>query len=481
MVKTIHLPSLNSIVQTGRAFYDRCGARPLYEHGRLVIEKEASAGIVEGKVIVDTKADFDRRKANYIIAQTTMYHTLKSGHIEIVGEKIPDALRDEAVLEEIDKFSGLTENERSGAPLKDYASLLNNGHAPLALLVKLADYAVTHKMEDQIEGLVGNHRSSLFRLYSSTDEAQRLLRMDALAGEKIYGPVAELFGYPRLAGDIFEHSFRVNHPDIYERVKSVMTDQMMLQRLSSTQALVTDVARLMRNILTAYGFQTEIEIRRQKHDGKKMNKVLRIMKKDHEDLQAPDKGTSEAYVRDNVSKFDFERFNDWVALRVIIRKFRGIDIDHMIGNAVPAIEGDAKSVSYDFGTMDKLLQKVRVGELRLALKVVGDVIRSLELTSPALGKSKCNITYFEKDNGYRAFHFDTVSDSGLPMRVLPFEIQLKTAEWYDIAEHGKAAHYYYLGGDTEFVDMIKAAYHDIIHRNDNGKKANAHPPGFCGV
>jgi (p)ppGpp synthase/HD superfamily hydrolase len=92
------------------------------------------------------------------------------------------------------------------------------------------------------------------------------------------------------------------------------------------------------------------------------------------------------------------------------------------------------------------------------------------------GESRCNIVFLDKENGYRGFHFDTVSESGNPLRALPFEIQVKTPEWSDIANHGKAAHYYYLGGDTDFVDMIKASYNDIIRRDEGGKKSNSMPP-----
>ena len=154
MDKQIQLPSLNSIEKTSRAFYASCGALPLFEHCHMVTSKCSSVGIVEGEVITDPKADWEQRMANYVIAQTSSYHPLKTGKIDIQGIKIPQALKEEAVLRQIDIFSGLTQKERSGAPLKEYASLLNNGHAPLALLVKLAHYAVTHKMEDQIEGLV---------------------------------------------------------------------------------------------------------------------------------------------------------------------------------------------------------------------------------------------------------------------------------------------------------------------------------------
>ncbi len=369
---------------------------------------------------------------------------------------------DEQVAEQIAVFSRLTELERSGAPLSAYASILDDGKTHLALLAKLADYAVTHKMEDHIDGLVSRKVSPLFRLYTSETNAQEMMRMDAMAGENLYGPVAELFGFPSIAGDIFEHAYRINHPEIYMRMAELSSDETIMQRMASTQGVVIELSRILRNALSSYGFEAEIELRKQKHLGKAMKKALRIMECEWED--GGKRGTLDDYVKSRIASFDYDDFHDCVALRVIVHKIGESYMDNLQG--MMAHPGSAhENKTFTVNNVNRLLSSIWVGPLHLALKIVLDTIMSLRLIHPLMKQCLPKITYYDKPNGYRAFHFDTVSDSENDFRVLPFEVQLKTSEWHNVAEHGKAAHYYYLGGDTSFVDLIRRAYHDIIHRD----------------
>jgi len=461
----MHLQSLGSIVQTGRAFYDRCHALPLYEHCHFVVAKQVSTGMVEPKVITDRRADPERRRLNHDLAQVAMYHVLKSGYLDTSRVVMPEALRDESLLQEIEVISRLTANERAGAQTRDYASLLEV--APIALLVKIADYAVTHKMEDHIEGLVNPKSNSLFRLYRSVEEAQRFMKMEALTGERIYGPVAELFGYPSLSGDIFEHSFRINHPEIHDRVIGFWNDDTIQKRLASTQALCGELARLLKTVFTTYGFDIEIELRKNKHVGKSMRKAYNDLQKYWEGAIIQVK--EEEFIKAKIGIYDFETFNDFVALRVIVKSFKGQDIDALLKQEPRAIGAEPKKI-YNPSSFDRMLKSIGIMPLRLALKLVGEALTSMKLVSKDRFGCISRTSYEEKSNGYRAFHFDTSCHSQDPMRILPFEVQLKTGEWHQVAEHGKAAHYYYMGGDNEFVDMVRRSYYDIIHRYDKQKK-----------
>ncbi len=334
------------------------------------------------------------------------------------------------------------------------------------MLAKLADYAVTHKMEDHIDGLVSKTASPLFRLYKSEADAQEMMRMDAMAGENLYGPLAELFGYPSIAGDIFEHAYRINHPEIYQRIMELSSDETIMHRMASTQEVAIELSRILRNALSSYGFEADIEMRKEKHPGKAMKKALRIMEGQWK--EGGKHGTLDQYVTDKIGSFNYDEFHDCVALRVIVHKIRDSYMDNLLGmmsHPGSAYENEVFTVK----NVKRLLSSICVEPLHLALKIVLDTIMSLKLIHPLLKQCLPKITYYDKPNGYRAFHFDTVSDSGCEFRVLPFEVQLKTSEWHDVAEHGKAAHYYYLGGDTAFVELIRRAYHDIIHR-DSARK-----------
>lgn len=460
-------PTLRSIVTTGRAFYERCGALPLYDHCHRVSSKSASVGIIETKMLANPNSDRERRAASYILANTAMYHVLKPGYLDVPGVRFPEALHDERIAREIHAYAQLTENERTGASLAKYVPILNTGAAPLALLIKLADYSVTHRTEEMLEGLINPKASKLFRLYRSESQAIEMMAMDALAGEKIYGPVAELFGFPLLAGDIFEHAFKVNHPEIYDSVMMLSQDSEFLQRLGSTQKVVKDFARLLRNILQSHGFDAEVIMRKEKHAGKQMNKMIRLLREDFDKLSGHQRSAYHDfndYVKLMVPPFNYGRFNDWVALRVIVKSYRGRDLDQLLHDSERPVPMEAAQREFELGQMGQLLRMVQVNPLKLAVKIVGDALESLALMTDDFSRNECRIKYNEKPNGYRAFHFDSHFGPGDQMPPLPFEVQLKTANWHDVAEGGMAAHYYYLGGDTEIVDMVRNSYQEIIHR-----------------
>lgn len=504
MVRPRELPSAQSDIQSMRHFYQRIGKMQQNKHSHEVYRKAADTGIVEEDIIRDKKEDPERRLANLTLRRLALAHSVDYASLGSADIALPPALRDERVLKGLEDFSKLTELERSGAPIEAYSSVLNNGKRSLALLIKLADYAVTHDTENQLEGFIDDGKPSLIRRYSSVDEAHRAMKMDAVAGERLYAPVAELFGYPHLAGDIFLHSFRVNHPEIYGHVLSSMQDPLTKLRMAETKRLGAEFAKVIGGVLRSYGFDAEVTIRKEKHDGKKMNKVLRLLKEDFDRTEEGKKllakvddakrdtgdggamrlralseaysASLEQYVRKTVSSFDFERFNDWVAVRAVIHRFRGRSIDEQIEEA-GAQEGgfrNGRAEGIGLDQVGRLLDEINAGPLRIAVRCVSNAIMSLgDLYGDMLGRTDSKALYYNKPNGYRAFHFDSRPDGKGSSRILPFEIQLKTARWHAIAEHGEAAHHFYLGGDKGFVDMIANAYHDLIHPQERPRSNGA--------
>ena len=492
----LRVPPAQSDIQSMRNFYQSIGSMQQYKHCHEVYRKAAKAGIVEESVIRDNKEDPERRWANVTLRRIALSHSLDYSKLRSSEVALPRAVRDERVLEELEIFNRLTELERTGAPIESYSNLLNNGRKPpLALLVKLADYAVTHDTENQLEGFIDDGRASMIRRYQSIDEAYRAMKMDALAGEKLYAPVAELFGYPLLAGDIFLHSFRVNHPEIYTHVFSSMSDPLMNQRMEMTQHLGSEFAKVISGILKSYEFDAEVTLRKEKHDGKKMNKTLRLLKEDfakteegcdllakiqtakldasregtlmYEALEDAYSAAITKYIYENIRSFDFERFNDWVAVRAVIHRFRGRNIDEILDEAGGGVNGghqNGRAEGTPISQISELLDKVQSVPLRIAVRSISNAIMSLgDLYSDFLGKTDSKVAYYDKTNGYRAFHFDSRSEKGAGPRSLPFEVQLKTAKWHALAEQGEAAHVLYLGGDKAFVDMLRTSYHDIMN------------------
>jgi hypothetical protein len=297
------------------------------------------------------------------------------------------------------------------------------------------------------------------------------MKRDLKAGERIWARLAEVFGYQKIAGDIYFHSFRVNHPEIHAAVMANMAEEMTRLRLTHTQIVVGEVAKIVAGTLKSYGFDVEVTMRKVKHPGKQMRKVLDFMTEDHE--RDAEGMALDEYSRVHASSFDFDRFNDRVAIRVVVKKFRGQDIDGMIMAAGHPVEG-CENTLMDLGEVGRLMAGVPSESLRLAVKAISDVLSSLGLAFPdSLGSSVCSVEFKSKKNGYRGFHFDSRSEETDPMRILPFEIQLKTPEWHDISERGKAAHYLYVrkndpNVDPELIEMLGSAYHDVLYRPENG-------------
>ena len=480
MVRLRAPPPAQSDIQSARHFYNRIGYPSQYHHGHEVYSKAAKVGIIEEDVVRNRRETSERRWVNVDLRRLSLGHSLDDGKLADASGELPAPFRCERFLENNACYGMLTRLERDGASKDEFARILNNGQRPLALLIKLADYAVTHDGEDKLDGFIKNGRPSLIRQYDSLEEARATMKLDAKTAERLYGPIAELFGYPGLAGDIYLHAFRINHPEIYSHVLATMMDHSMMTRMATTQRLVGEFASVVTQVLRAYGFEADVTLRREKHDGKKMKKMLSCLSDDYASSPSREVLSFEEYVRSTYESFNFERFNDWVAVRVIIRKFRGQDIDELVNNAPEPVErgeGNGRTAGIDISRIGDLLKRIHVGPLALAVKCMADAISSLTpVHRDALGEAETNVIYYEKKNGYRAFHFDTKSGTA-GNKVLPFELQLKTAEWHNVAEHGKAAHYYYLGGDNEFVDLIRTAYHDIIHPPEpKSRPFNGAPP-----
>jgi ppGpp synthetase/RelA/SpoT-type nucleotidyltranferase len=165
-----------------------------------------------------------------------------------------------------------------------------------------------------------------------------------------------------------------------------------------------------------------------------MRKIRRRLSEQYMESPESAKIPLNDYISKKLPAYDMTILNDLVALRVILREFAGRKIDDMPES-----------------------------EKQYAINSALDVIRkNLEALNIAMGGHYTyDHEFWNKVNGYRCHHFDVKPINGLS--ATRFEIQLRTEEWHEISEHGKAAHFYYIGGSSEFVDMVKDSYKDRIH------------------
>jgi len=403
-----------------------------------VLKKAEKHKIVEGKFIKHYIKDPNRAWVNSILAETILYHIIDHKRIEKNKYILPASVNDPAVKKEIVLFGKLIELDRKGAVLSEYIPLLNNGEAPLAILAKLADYAVTHNGENNLESFISKEGHPIFRTYSSMAEAYEALRMDANAGERIYAPIAELFGHPELAGSILKHAFDVNHHDIYNFVMERIKDAELQEKLSHTRIVVKELAKRIRKTLAGAGFDVAVIPRLMKHEGKIMRKVRRKIAERYNESEESKSIPFEDYISRTIERFDITSLNDLVALRVVINKVGKREIDSME-------ESEKRMV------------------MNNAVALIKANIEMLESISSS--KYRYQIEEWNKESGYRAIHFDCYP---IKNDMLKFEIQLKTFKEHWVAEEGGAAHWIYVGGDSKFGRVLKEIYLSIIHKF-NGK------------
>lgn len=437
-------PNLRSSVALARSFYKRLDAMPLYDHCHRVFTR-ASQEIFDKEAEPRPEDEEKRTLFNSTIADIALYHVVDSNKL---AEHAPGLsflpahhpLLGNSLQRELAVFSALTRLDREQGATEKYPEIINHGPAPLALLARLADYAVTHKTEDRTPGHISHHQNPLFRMYSSLTDARRCLENEALAGEGIYAPVAERFGFPNLAGDILKHAYRINHNEVFSHVSALMDAERAKGHLRATQTVARRLCRAVRKTFTEAGFEVEVIPRLEKHEGKVMRKFFRLIMDSYRALDKDIRPEAPEFVSLELPGYTLSSINDPVAIKVILDRFNGKSIDDMP-------EAEKSEV------------------LRIALFIVTVQLRLLRVNEGYSYK----YTRVQKENGYRAHHFDArpITDG----RLLPMEVQVKTREWDNIASHGKAAHYYYIGGDPHFIEMIGKAYHDIIYRRGNGENA----------
>ncbi len=457
-------PRLQTSLAAAESFYTRRSGLSHFAHCKDVLDGAIGVGIVEPRVIDDQKETFDRRWANSILADLILYHVLNSNFRTV--SPLPPALRHAELKHELDKFCQIIDLERSGAPLSDFIPLLNNSsRPPLALLARLADYIVTHDHAERLDGLITT-KPSAFRVYDSMDAVQHAMRMDAKAAEALWAPIAELFGYPPLAGTIFQHAYQINHPEIHDLVARSTSSAAFRKRLELTQRSIADLTGRIQHDLRESGLDATISMRPMKHIGKIMRKVWRYVVRDFEEMEkrinAPEAGRDErraAYIAQYGGLFSLERIHDWVTFRVILNAHQGQSLSELPNGRVE----DAMQIANRIMTL-QIERQVEV--LRTVLRADGnpiDMVTTLE--------------NHRKANGYCADHWDTVLDRGdgvFPNTPLSFEVQLMTSASYQNAEKGGAAHYLYIGGNPDLMRTVDAAYHDILNNllgsNGSSKK-----------
>lgn len=444
-------------------FYARKGLIEINTHCQKVVGAALRSKMIESEFL-GTHGDTERVEANHVLTQLVLYHVLDPDKRTLNDIQVPKEYRNR-IEEELVLFSRIAEVEKQDRNRWNFISriLFASGKPPLALLAAIADAAATHEKRD-LELLCRN--TGITRSYNP-DELDSILKNKATIAKEVYARLAELFGYPLIAGQIYENAFEILHPDIYRFVKMELAKPEFEDRMLITNTFSDDLIEKINSRLEHGGFEAESSSR-EKHPGKIMGKIPRL---------AEDKKLS---LEDYMSQFDWADVSDLVARRIVLSKFEGRDIDDQLTQEVMRqIFGKesgnyCKTFSFSNGEIEMFNKLVsNLPPLNIPVRYIIESITDLQqnhIKREVYGNIDYTVTFYVKDNGYTAVHFDikpTLNSRNV-------EIQLTTQKAYEISNTGGAAHYYYLGGkigeDVKLiVDSVQQAYQSIIGKNGNGK------------
>lgn len=430
-----------------RNFFKKHKQLILYEHGKRVLTYAKRTRMVNPDIISrKVAADSETRNLHYVLSQVILYHTLNAENIEKnLDAERPQPLKLANVYSELEAFSRIISLIKSESfncdSVSRLAKLLDNGRPPKALLAILIDLAQSHADRATIDRFIAkeNLADSLFRHYASKEEANLTMKNIATFSESLFGQIAELFGYPSVSGDIFLQAYSVNHPAIYDFIVKFNESEQTKKRLNCTQTVMRKLKKIVSCTLKKLEVDAVIQIRLCKHLGKQMKKLAFKIAATEPDIIFPNGPDSQKHVERQkkvfVSLNPFELFNDLVAMRVVINKIKGKNMDELP-------EEEQKKISKNVKNM---------------------LVPIVKINSSLDGSPAIHEQFHDKDNGYKSWHLDIDprNDS-----MVKYEIQIRTKLWNKIATEGEAAHYLYvnMGNNEEFIHRIKKAYNEIVNK-----------------
>lgn len=434
--------NLRSSVISARNFFKKYHQLPLYEHGRSVLRLALKTRLVDKNVVNNLEDNVEsgrEREFNCVLTHLLLYHTLELQNAGKSKVAIPKVIEDSLILSsELKNFSYITHLVRSGASASDLVAAVNQNNPPLALPAIIVDMAQRHMSESKTHLFIKSDHDPIFRFYSSEKEAEAALRNSAKMGELLFAQIAELFGYPSLAGEIFLQSYSINHPYIFEVIMQHNKNPEVAKRADATLKIVRTLRNILNNALERMDIDFQIQLREKKNLGKQMKKLaFRLREKDPEAIIIGEVDTEKQIekqkkIMKDISLIDF--FNDFIALRIIVNKV-----------------GDKPITELD--------EERKKGVIDAIKDLAAQMVKTLSSIHSC--GSLSNEKFYDTPRGYKSWHIDVDPQND---SFLKYEIQVRSRDWHDIAEHGEAAHYLYLNGydNNDFIKKISAAYHSIL-------------------
>ncbi|MEW6722227.1 MAG: hypothetical protein AB1324_03120 [Candidatus Micrarchaeota archaeon] len=401
----------SSFVSWARA-YERFGGADAIPHVKRVLDKSIDHSMVETDKLASRFAD--PKQLNLKLSNVILAHVFRRSKTNRLDLPTDEFGKHQLVVDGFNAFDALRENDLGQQDPKVYGRLLERPSLGLlARMVDLTEYGTSGlASEHELAGLDPERFYSFDNLGSKT-EYEKV----ALAARKVYSPLADLFGYRQLAGDLMEIVYFNLHKGIYDEVQMLLG--LMQSKIEGTRRVMEAVKSHLSVALASEGYKFSIVSRTHKHPGKVMEKAHRYSLRD---------GRS---IGEHVSEL-----HDLAAFTVVLHSKNGRRI----------CQNDAAEFE-------------RVGRL-----IVG-ITRSVHPLKRGLDESGIftDMVRNPKPNGYQSFHVDLAFES---QDLVGLEAIVRDPKMHEYSERGGAAHFLYKGGEQ--ARQVENAYRNVKDAIEKG-------------
>lgn len=397
--------------------YVRYGGQDGLPHIKRVIDCSIDHSMTELDKIGDRFED--PRQLNLKLVSVIATHLFRRDKANRRMFPSEDFERHQLVVDGFNAFDAFRENDLGRQDPATYGRLLET--PSLGLLARMVDLTQYGKdgqaSEHELSGL--NPRTFYF-----FDQASGKTEYEhvALAAKKVYSPLADLFGYRKLAGDLMEIAYYNLHRGIHDTVLDTLAT--MRSRIDATQEVMRDVVGELQLSLHEDGYKFQIIPRSNKHPGKVMEKAHRYSLRDGQTIQQ------------HVSAL-----HDLAAFTVVLHSRNG-----------------------------KMLTQNHCADYAYVARKIVEITREIASLRKGLteGDLFTDMVSNPKPNGYQSYHVDMAFQSA---ELVGLEAIVRNPRMHQYSERGGAAHYLYKGGGEE-ARTVERAYRDVKNAIENGSQAS---------
>ncbi|MBN1170171.1 bifunctional (p)ppGpp synthetase/guanosine-3',5'-bis(diphosphate) 3'-pyrophosphohydrolase [Candidatus Micrarchaeota archaeon] len=380
--------------------YRKFGGQDAFPHAKRVLDAAIAHNMIDLNAIENRKKD--PNSLNQALANIILSHIFRRRQDNFKMFQKLDFARHPLVVEGFNTFDALRENDLTEQHTQTYAILLTT--PSLGLVARMIDLTQYGADGDVSESELSHLDSKIFYMFDSK-KGKTEYELIGLAAKNIYSPLADLFGYRDLAGDLQVIYYYHVDRDSYVKVERAI--ESIAENIEKTKLLTRSSIPLIAQALFDEGYDFDIKMRERKHPGKVMEKSERYAKKEGKTVSAV-----------------VPELHDHVAFTIILKTRDGREI-----------------------TKNDLDDFVRVGEIVLSVVNRAKKLRFKEIEIK-------DLVSVPKANGYSSYHVNMKFEDP---EFIGLEAIIRNRRMEKFAEHGPAAHCLYKSSG-HLPRMVLSAY-----------------------